>query len=130
MPGDAPAGACWPTGSHAKSREVYRRGAVWAAEIPDVGRKPVVLVSSRLVTLTLSPIVARVASVARERALPTTVALDDGEVDGLPRSSFVLGHDLYTITPDALRDHLGWVRPERMSDVETAILAALGLART
>jgi mRNA-degrading endonuclease toxin of MazEF toxin-antitoxin module len=106
---------------------VYRRGAVWTAELPDVGRKPAVIVSSRVVTLKLSPIVARITSVVRERALPTVVSLGPGEVEALPDASFVLVHDLFTLTGARLVAHLGWLRSERMLEVDEAMLIALGL---
>jgi mRNA-degrading endonuclease toxin of MazEF toxin-antitoxin module len=106
---------------------VYRRGAVWTADIPDIGRKPVVIVSSRLVTLKLSPIVARITSTQRERTISTVVTLDAGEVDGLPLVSFVLGHDLFTVPTRALLEHHGELRPERMMEVDAAVLTALGL---
>jgi mRNA-degrading endonuclease toxin of MazEF toxin-antitoxin module len=106
---------------------MYRRGAVWTADIPDVGRKPVVIVSSRLVTLKLHPIVARITSTRRARTIATVVALDAGEVDALPLTSFVLGHDLTTIPTSALLEHHGALRPERMIDIDAAVLVALGL---
>jgi mRNA-degrading endonuclease toxin of MazEF toxin-antitoxin module len=107
---------------------MYRRGAVWTADIPDVGRKPVVIVSSRLVTLKLQPIVARITSTQRTRTIETVVALDAGEVDELPLDSFVLAHELFTLSDGALVEHLGALQPERMMDVDAAMLVALGLA--
>jgi mRNA-degrading endonuclease toxin of MazEF toxin-antitoxin module len=97
------------------------------AEIPDVGRKPAVIVSSLPVTMHLSPIVARITSVDRERSLATAVTLDPGEVDGLTEASFVLGHDLYTLPAGRLIAHLGWVTPNRMLEVDKAVLTALGV---
>jgi mRNA-degrading endonuclease toxin of MazEF toxin-antitoxin module len=106
---------------------VYRRGAVWAAEFSDIGLKPAVIVSSSPVTLRLHPIVARVTSVDRERSLATVVTLDPGEVDGLPQASFVLGHDLYTLPTEGLVTHMGWLQWERMLEVDSAVLTALGI---
>ncbi|HEV3094696.1 MAG TPA: type II toxin-antitoxin system PemK/MazF family toxin [Solirubrobacteraceae bacterium] len=106
---------------------MYRRGAVWMADLPDVGRKPAVIVSSRLVTLKLNPIVARITSVARERTIETVVPLDHGEVEGLPNASFILGHDIYTLSEGGLVKHLGWLQSDRMMQVEEAVLTALGV---
>jgi len=106
---------------------VYRRGAVWTADIPDVGRKPVVIVSSRLVTLKLRPIVARITSIQRMRTIETVVALEAAEVDGLPLASFVLAHELFTLPDGSLVEHLGALQPERMIEVDAATLVALGL---
>ncbi len=106
---------------------MYRRGAVWTAEIPDIGRKPAVVVSTRLVTLKLSPIVARITGVNRERALATVVALPAGELEALSQDSFILGHDLFTLPTGALVEHLGWLQSERMLEVDDAVLRALGI---
>jgi mRNA-degrading endonuclease toxin of MazEF toxin-antitoxin module len=106
---------------------VYSRGAVWTAEFPDIGLKPAVIVSSLPVTLRLHPIVARITSVDRERGLATVAALDPGEVEGLPQASFVLGHDLYTLPTEGLATHLGWLQWERMLEVDSAVLTALGI---
>jgi mRNA-degrading endonuclease toxin of MazEF toxin-antitoxin module len=106
---------------------VYRRGAVWTADIPDVGRKPVVIVSSRLVTLNLQPIVARITSTQRTRTIETAVALDAGEVGELPLTSYVLAHELFTLPDGALVKHLGLLQPKRMMEVDAATLVALGL---
>jgi len=108
---------------------MYRRGAVWTAEIPDIGLKPAVVVSSRLVTLKLSPIVARITSVDRERSLSTVVALPAGELEALSQDSFILGHDLFTLPMEALVEHLGWLQSEHMFEVDDAVLTALGVAR-
>jgi mRNA-degrading endonuclease toxin of MazEF toxin-antitoxin module len=106
---------------------VYRRGAVWTADLPDVGRKPVVIVSSRLVTLKLRPIVARITSTQRTRTLATVVALDADEVDDLPLASYVLAHDLFTLADGGLVAHHGSLQPERMMEVDAAVLVALGM---
>jgi mRNA-degrading endonuclease toxin of MazEF toxin-antitoxin module len=106
---------------------MYRRGAVWIADLPDIGRKPVVIVSSRLVTLKLRPIVARITSVARERTLATVVALAAGEVEGLSEVSFVLTHDLFTLPGGGLVTHLGTLQSDRMLEVDEAMLTALGV---
>jgi len=106
---------------------MYRRGAVWTADLPKVGRKPVVIVSSRLVTLKLRPIVARITSTQRARTIKTVVALDAGEVEDLPLPSYVLAHDLFTLGEDGLVAHHGSLRPERMMEVDAAVLVALGL---
>jgi mRNA-degrading endonuclease toxin of MazEF toxin-antitoxin module len=106
---------------------MYRRGAVWMVELPDVGRKPAVIISSRLVTLSLNPIVARITSVERERTLATVIPLSPGEIESLPEMSFILAHDLFTLAEGALAKHLGWLRAERMFEVDHAVLTALGV---
>lgn len=76
-------------------------GEVWWFELPRVGRKPGVVCSRRAVNLRLMPVVARITTVDRERALPTAVALAAGEVDGLPQDAFALAHDLFLAGPAA-----------------------------
>ncbi len=106
---------------------MLERGDVAWASLPGIGRKPVVVVSTRVVSVALRPVVARVTSVERERALPTAVALDDGEVAGLPRHSWIVCHDLATLVTDAPIEPMGRLSPARMVDVENALRATLGL---
>jgi mRNA-degrading endonuclease toxin of MazEF toxin-antitoxin module len=100
---------------------VYERGAVWTARLPGVGPKPVVIVSDRAVTLALHPIVARITSVERQRAVPTAVAIEPGEVDGLAERSYVLCHDLATLNDGDLVERLGAVPIQRLLDIENRL---------
>jgi mRNA-degrading endonuclease toxin of MazEF toxin-antitoxin module len=97
---------------------VYERGAVWTARLPDIGPKPVVIVSDRAVTLALHPIAARITSVERTRTIPTTVSLQPGEVTGLDRNSYVLCHDLTTLRDGDLVEQLGVVPTHRLLEIE------------
>lgn len=103
------------------------RGDVGWAPLPGVGHKPVVVVSTRVVSVALRPVVTRITSVKRDRPLPTAVALDDGEVPGLPRRSWIVCHDLATLMTDEPIEHLGRLSPARMVDVEEGLRAVLGL---
>jgi mRNA-degrading endonuclease toxin of MazEF toxin-antitoxin module len=76
-------------------------GEVWWFELPRVGRKPGVVCSRRAVNLQLMPVVARITSADRDRALPTAVRLDAGDVEGLADDSFALAHDLFLAGPAA-----------------------------
>lgn len=76
-------------------------GEVWWFELPRVGRKPGVVCSRRAVNLRLMPVVARITTVDRERELTTAVALDAGDVEGLPQAGFALAHDLFLAGPAA-----------------------------
>jgi mRNA-degrading endonuclease toxin of MazEF toxin-antitoxin module len=107
---------------------VYERGSVWTARLPHVGRKPVVLVSDRTVTLALKPLVARVTSVDRPRAMPTAVSIEPGEVDGLTLRSFVLCHDLTTLRDGDLIEHLGDVPSHRLMEIEDRLAFVLSLS--
>jgi mRNA-degrading endonuclease toxin of MazEF toxin-antitoxin module len=106
---------------------VYRRGAVWTAELRDIGPKPVVILSDRTVTLALRPVVARITSVDRLRTVPTEVALAPGEVEGLSEHSYVLCHDLMTIPTGRLVTHLGRISRERMIEIEDRLAFVFGV---
>jgi mRNA-degrading endonuclease toxin of MazEF toxin-antitoxin module len=97
---------------------VYERGAVWTARLPGIGPKPVAIVSDRAVTLALHPIVARITSVEHQRAVPTAVAIDPGEVEGLPERSYVLCHDLVTLNDGDLVERLGVLPAQRLLQIE------------
>lgn len=107
---------------------MYERGAVWTARIPEVGSKPVVILSDRSVTLALRPIVARITSVERPRTMPTSVALAPGEVEGLPDHSHVLCHDLMTMQDGSLLEHLGAVSQERLIEIEDRLAFVFGVS--
>ena len=76
-------------------------GEVWWFELPRVGRKPGVVCSRRAVNLRLMPVIARITTVERERALPTALPIAHGELDELPDGGFVLAHDLFLSGPAA-----------------------------
>jgi mRNA-degrading endonuclease toxin of MazEF toxin-antitoxin module len=76
-------------------------GEVWWFELPRVGRRPGVVCSRRAVNLGLMPVVARITTVDPERALPTVIALEAGEVEGLGQDGFALAHDLFLAGPAA-----------------------------
>jgi mRNA-degrading endonuclease toxin of MazEF toxin-antitoxin module len=76
-----------------------------------------------------SPIVARITSRARERALPTYVPLEAGEA-GLPEPSYVLCHDLVTLRESDFRRRSGLLPLGRMLEVERALRQALALEST
>src|SRR3954447_9458201 len=76
-------------------------GEVWWFDLPRVGRKPGVVCSRRAVNLCLMPVVARITTSARDRSLPTVVAMPAGEVGGLEEDSFALAHDLFLAGPAA-----------------------------
>jgi mRNA-degrading endonuclease toxin of MazEF toxin-antitoxin module len=106
---------------------MYGRGAVWLADWPGVGPKFVLIVSAQAVTLKLRPIVARITSVQRGRAIDTAVPLSAGEVDGLPEDSYVICHDLFTLPGGLLAEYKGNLTPSRLLEVERGLQVALGM---
>lgn len=107
---------------------MYERGDVWTVRVPKVGAKPAVIVSHRTVSLALRPIVARITSVERPRTLPTAVTLAAGEVERLPKPSYVLCHDLITVAEGSMSEHLGAVSRERLIEIEDRLAFVFGLS--
>jgi mRNA interferase MazF len=102
------------------------RGEVWWAAIPGLGSRPVLVVSAQALNRVLTEVtVARITSVDRERAIPSFVTLEAGEV--LPERSFVICHNLFSLPTSELRDHTGTLTADRMLEVEDALRQALDL---
>ncbi len=95
---------------------------MWWAELPGIGRKPTLVVSTQRLNVTLEEVVvARITSQERERSLPTAIALGAGEVDQLPAPAWILAHRLHTIPHSILRDFAGEIGEDRMAEVEAAL---------
>lgn len=106
------------------------RGGVWWTDLPGIGHKPAVVVSTQRLNVALAEVVvARITSLERERALPTAVALGAGEVDQLAAPSWILTHSLHTVTPASLRGFAGGVREDRMAELEAALAWTFDLDR-
>ena len=104
-------------------------GEVWWFELPRVGRKPGVVCSRRAVNLRLMPVVARITTVNRERALPTVVELPAGEVEGLVEDGFVLAHDLFLAGPAAPAvAPVGRLSARKLVELRGALAWTFGLA--
>lgn len=107
---------------------MYERGDAWLARLPGIGLKPVLIVSRRVVSLRLRPIVVRITSIQRARPIPTAVALEAGELAELPQPSWAICHDLFTLAdPAALVQHLGTISPPRQVEVDAALRYTLAL---
>lgn len=105
---------------------MLERGDVCWATLAGLGRKPVVVVSSVIVSTALRPIVVRVTTVDRPRVIATTVALADGEA-GLTHPSWIVCHDVFTLEDGADLEAIGRLSASRMLDVEDALALALDL---
>lgn len=104
-----------------------KRGAIYFANLPEVGRKRVLVVSWNAVNAGMRPIVARITSRSCPRNIPTYVELHPGE-GGMRETSYVLLHEL-TILPDELidEDRIGTLSFSRMIDIMAALRRALDL---
>jgi mRNA-degrading endonuclease toxin of MazEF toxin-antitoxin module len=95
--------------------------------LPGLGRRPALIVSADEINLGLrQPVVARVTSTARPRAVRTYVPLAAGEA-GLEAESFVLCHDLTTLPTEAVGLRLGRLSRRRMLEVDAALRRGLAL---
>jgi mRNA-degrading endonuclease toxin of MazEF toxin-antitoxin module len=104
-------------------------GEVWWFHLPRVGAKPGVVCSRRAVNLRVMPVVARITTVARERTLPTAVAIDAGEVDGLHEPCFALVHDLFLASPAAPPiEQAGRFSARRLVELRRALAWTFALA--
>lgn len=106
---------------------ILERGAVHWASLPGVGLRPALVVSWNGVNLRLGqPVVARITTVDRGRSLDTFVPLEAGE-GGLDQDSFVLCHDLSTVSRTAIGLRLGQLRGRRMREIDAALRRSLDL---
>lgn len=103
------------------------RGGVYYARTAEGGERPVVVVSSDVVSNAMrKPVVCEVTTTVRERAYPATVRLSAGEA-GLDRDSFALCHEIATVRVERLRREVGVLPAERMAEIERALAVALDL---
>ncbi len=99
------------------------RGEVWWCEPPDIGRRPVVVLSRdaaipRLRRALVAPCTTTV------RGLPSEVVLDPDE-DPVPRPSAVNLDSVESVATGILVDRLGRLSDERMQEVCAALAVAV-----
>ena len=103
------------------------RGDVYYASLPEIGDKPVLVVSWDAVSNGMnSPIVCLMTSRDRDRGLPTYVHVEADE-SGLDHDSYVLCHELATLDAAAFRRHVGSVSGVTLMRVELALKRALDI---
>lgn len=99
------------------------RGEVWWCDLPDVGGRPVVVLSRdaaipRLRRTVVAPCTTTV------RGLPSEVVLDP-EVDPIPRHSAVNTDSIESVSVGILTERLGRLSDGRMREVCAAVAVAL-----
>ena len=102
------------------------RGEVWWCELPEIGRRPVVVLSRdaaipRLRRALIGPCTSTV------RGLPTEVSLEPGE-DPIPRSSVVNLDSVESVSIGTLVERIGRLGDERMRQVCEALEIAVDCA--
>lgn len=103
------------------------RGEVWWCEPPDVGRRPVVVLSRdaaipRLRRVLIAPCTTTV------RGLPSEVVLDPGD-DPVPRLSAVNLDSIESVSVTVLIDRLGRLSDDRMREICEALAVAVDCER-
>ncbi len=99
------------------------RGEVWWCELPEIGRRPVVVLSRdaaipRLRRALVAPCTTSV------RGLPSEVILESGE-DPVPKRSAVNLDSVESVSLGTLTDRLGRLSDQRMQQVCAALVVAV-----
>ena len=107
--------------------EVPARGDVWWCELPEVPRRPVVVLSRdaaipRLRRALIAPCTTNV------RGLASEVVLEPGE-DPIPRRSAVNLDSIESVSLGALTRRLGHLSDDRMGEVCAALAIAVDCSR-
>jgi mRNA interferase MazF len=102
--------------------DLPRRGEVWWCEPPDIGRRPVVVLSrDAAIPRTRRVLVAPCTTTVR--GLPSEVVLEPGD-DPVPRRSAVNLDSVESVSIGLLVERLGRLAGERMRDVCAALAIA------
>lgn len=100
-----------------------RRGEVWWCELPDIGRRPVVVLSRdaaipRLGRTLVGPCTTTI------RSIPSEVILEPGD-DPIPRRAAVNLDSVESVSVAVLVDRLGMLSSQRMREVCAALEVAV-----
>lgn len=103
------------------------RGEVWWCELPEIGRRPVVVLSRdaaipRLRRALVAPCTTTI------RALPSEVVLEPGD-DPVPRRSAVNLDSVESVSLAVLVERLGRLADARMRDICDALAVAVDCRR-
>lgn len=106
---------------------VPARGEVWWCELPDIGRRPVVVLSRdaaipRLRRTLIGPCTTTI------RDLPSEVVLEPGE-DPVPRRSAINLDSVESVSTGVLVERLGRLSDSRMDQVCAALAVAVDCQR-
>jgi mRNA interferase MazF len=102
--------------------DVPARGEVWWCELPDIGRRPVVVLSRqaaipRLRRALVAPCTTTI------RGLPSEVVLEPGD-DPVPKQSAVNLDSVESVSIGVLVERLGRLSDDRMRELCTALAVA------
>ena len=107
--------------------DVPRRGELWWCELPEIGRRPVVVLSRdaaipRLGRTLVAPCTTTV------RGIPSEVVLEPGD-DPVPRRSAANLDSVESVSVGVLVERLGTLTGERMSQICEALEVAVDCTR-
>lgn len=101
------------------------RGEVWDADIPGIGRHPVVVVTRDAAI----PIVPSVVCVLVTSTFHGHVAeVEVGPAEGLDRPSAANCDNVFTLPKRVLTRRRGALQPRALAELDRALMVALGLA--
>ncbi len=101
------------------------RGEVWDADIPGVGKHPVVVITRD----TALPLVTSVVCVLITSSLHEHVAeVELGQEEGLERLSSANCDNIFTLPKAVLTRRRGRLGPAKSVELDRALMIALGLA--
>ncbi|MGH9896774.1 MAG: type II toxin-antitoxin system PemK/MazF family toxin [bacterium] len=104
-------------------KDLPRRGEVWWCELPEIPRRPVVVLTRdagipRLGRVLIAPCTTTI------RGLPSEVALEVGD-DPMPRRSAINLDSLESVSVGTLTERLGRLSGDRMREVCSALAVAV-----
>jgi mRNA interferase MazF len=102
----------------------YLRGQVWEAEVPNLGRKPFLILSNNGRNRALSDVLAVRVTTAPKPDLPTIVELEHQDQPVVGR---VLCDDLSGVPKSWFKRYMGPVSRGTLQRVENGVRVALGL---
>ncbi len=108
-----------------RHRTLISRGEIWDADIPGVGKHPVVIITRDSVL----PLLTSIVCVLITSSVPGHVAeVEVGEEEGLDRASSANCDNIFTLPKAVLTRRRGRLGPSKMIELDRALMVALGLA--
>ncbi len=99
------------------------RGEIWWLEHPEIGRRPVCVLTRQAAVPVLSGVVVALAT-RTIRSIPSEVEL--GRQDGMPEDCALSFDNLLTVPKGLLSERITRLAPRRMEEVCVALARALG----
>jgi mRNA-degrading endonuclease toxin of MazEF toxin-antitoxin module len=108
-----------------RHRALISRGEIWDADIPGVGRHPVVIAARD----SAIPVLRSVVCVLVTSSFHGHVAeVEVGAEEGLDRPSAANCDNLFTLPKTVLTQRRGALGPTKLAELDRALTVALGLA--